>query len=71
MPTTNSRSPRDIASDITRNALIPPPMYEMPNNVFFELTGVLQVIPAALIVKHLFRMVRVNRPARAGYAAGD
>ena len=29
-------------------SLFPPPTYEMPNDVFFEITGVLQVVPAAL-----------------------
>jgi hypothetical protein len=42
--------------------LFPPPRYEMPDNLIFEITGVLQVIPAALIVRHLFRMIRVHRP---------
>lgn len=27
--------------------LFPPPTYEMPNDAFFEITGVLQVVPAA------------------------
>jgi hypothetical protein len=27
--------------------LFPPPTYEMPNDLFFELTGVLHVVPAA------------------------
>ncbi|HET7187890.1 MAG TPA: hypothetical protein VFI52_07035 [Gemmatimonadaceae bacterium] len=42
--------------------LFPPPSYEMPNNLFFEITGMLQVVPAALIVRHLVRMIRVHRP---------
>ena len=48
--------------------LFPPPMYEMPNNALFEISGILQVVPAVLIVRHLVRMVRVHRPARAGLA---
>jgi hypothetical protein len=28
--------------------LFPPPTYELPNDVFFELTGMLQVLPAAM-----------------------
>jgi hypothetical protein len=50
--------------------LFPPPTYEMPNNLFFEITGILQVIPTALIVWHLVRMIRVHRPVKAGYATG-
>ena len=37
--------------------LFPPPRYEMPNDAFFEITGVLQVVPAALTARDLFRMV--------------
>jgi hypothetical protein len=36
--------------------LFPPPTYEMPNDVFFEITGVLQVAPAAIAAWHLYRM---------------
>jgi hypothetical protein len=28
--------------------LFPPPTYELPNDAFFEITGILQVVPAAL-----------------------
>ncbi|HEY1308586.1 MAG TPA: AhpC/TSA family protein [Vicinamibacterales bacterium] len=38
--------------------LFPPPTYEMPNDVFFEITGVLQVVPAALAAWFLYRTVR-------------
>jgi EmrB/QacA subfamily drug resistance transporter len=37
--------------------LFPPPRYEMPNDAFFEMTGVLQVVPATLAAAHLYRMV--------------
>jgi peroxiredoxin len=33
--------------------LFPPPTYELPNDLFFELTGVLQLVPAAL-TSHAF-----------------
>ena len=38
--------------------LFPPPTYEMPNDVFFEITGVLQVVPAALAAWSLYRILR-------------
>lgn len=37
--------------------LFPPPTYEMPNDLLFELTGVLQVVPAALSAWYLYRSV--------------
>ena len=45
--------------------LFPPPKYEMPDDALFEITGVLQVVPAALAARHLYRMVaeRSDRPA--------
>ena len=44
--------------------LFPPPMYEMPNDWFFEVTGVLQVVPAALTAYYLAPLLRL-RPRRA------
>lgn len=41
--------------------LFPPPTYEMPNDAFFEITGVLQVVPAAAAGWHLYRMWRGER----------
>jgi hypothetical protein len=35
--------------------LFPPPTYELPNDAFFEITGILQVVPAALAAWHLYR----------------
>ena len=35
----------------------PPPTYEMPNDAFFELTGVMQVIPGLVTGYYLYRYV--------------
>jgi hypothetical protein len=35
--------------------LFPPPAYEMPNDLAFETTGILQVLPAALAARELAR----------------
>lgn len=45
--------------------LFPPPKYEMPNDAVFEISGVLQVVPAALAARHLYRMLaeRSDHPA--------
>lgn len=46
--------------------LYPPPAYEMPNNLFFEITGIAQVIPSAFAGRYLFRFVQQRqRPFRA------
>lgn len=45
--------------------LFPPPMYEMPNDWFFEVTGVLQVVPAAATAYYLGRLL-LQRWARRG-----
>ena len=41
--------------------LFPAPMYEMPNDWFFEVTGVLQVGPAAVTAYYLNRLIRMPR----------
>jgi hypothetical protein len=38
--------------------MFPPPAYEMPNNAFFEITGVMQVFPASVTGWFLYRLVR-------------
>jgi hypothetical protein len=38
--------------------LFPPPAYELPNDWFFELTGVLQVLPAAFTAHAFVRFYR-------------
>jgi peroxiredoxin len=56
------------ASVMTR--LFPPPTYEMPNDVFFEVTGVAQALWGGATAWHLLRFVRLvwagQRPGRAG-----
>jgi hypothetical protein len=44
------------ASPAVMARLFPPPTYEMPNDAFFEVTGILQVVPAALAAWHVYRM---------------
>jgi len=51
------------AEQMTR--LFPPPRYEMPDDALFEITGVLQVVPAALAARHLYGMVAGRRTERA------
>lgn len=41
--------------------LFPPPTYEMPNDLFFEVTGALHVVPAALTAWYLARAVFAER----------
>ena len=41
--------------------VFPPPTYEMPNDVFFEITGVLQVVPATLAAWYLSRVTQRSR----------
>jgi peroxiredoxin len=41
--------------------LFPPPTYELPNDPFFELTGVLQLVPAALTAYAFVRLVSLWR----------
>ena len=46
------------ASPSLMKSLFPPPTYEMPNDAFFEITGVLQVIPGFITCYYLCRFVR-------------
>jgi hypothetical protein len=48
----------------------PPPMYEMPNDAFFELTGVLQIVPAVSVAFSLYRMLRRSRLHGPSLSAG-
>lgn len=49
------------ASPTVMRRLFPPPRYELPDNLFFEVTGVLQVVPAAVTAYHLYQLVRQRR----------
>ncbi len=46
------------ASPDLMRRFFPPPAYELPNDAFFEATGVLQVVPAFLTGWALIRLVR-------------
>jgi peroxiredoxin len=53
------------------NRLFPPPTYEMPNDAFFEITGVAQAVLGGIAAWHLYRFGARRRPppSRAGGAA--
>jgi ABC-type uncharacterized transport system permease subunit len=55
------------ASPALMMRLFPAPTYEMPNDVLFEVTGVLQAVPAAPAAWYLYRMTwrPVQGPAPA------
>jgi hypothetical protein len=44
------------ASRALMQTLFPAPAYELPNSVFFEVTGVAQLIPALLGARHLYKL---------------
>jgi hypothetical protein len=45
-------------------ALFPPPTYEMPNDLFFEVTGVMHVVPGFFTGYWLYRFLRERRRRR-------
>jgi hypothetical protein len=45
-------------SEEALRVLYPDPTYELPNDVIFELTGVLQVVPAGVAAYYLIRVLR-------------
>lgn len=53
------------ASADVMQRLFPPPAYELPNDVFFEVTGVQQLVLGALTGYQLFRLVGERRRGRA------
>ena len=56
------------ASPVLMAGLFPPPTYEMPNNAFFEVTGVMQVIPGFVTGYYLYRFVQDRKkPTDATY----
>jgi hypothetical protein len=42
------------------NRLFPPPTYERPDNLFFEITGVMQLVPGGFTGWFLYRLLRVR-----------
>lgn len=48
------------AAPAIMGVLFPPGIYELPNDVFFEATGVLQILPALAAGRLLVRMVRAR-----------
>jgi Ca2+/Na+ antiporter len=48
--------------------LFPPGLYELPNDMFFEVTGVLQIIPGVLTGYYLFELARNIRNAHSNSA---
>ncbi|MCP3101112.1 hypothetical protein LZ198_19745 [Myxococcus sp. K15C18031901] len=44
--------------------LFPPPTYELPNDVLFELTGSLQVLPAVIAAQALLQFLRARKDRR-------
>jgi peroxiredoxin len=58
------------ASSALMNRLFPPPTYEMPNDAFFEITGVSQAILGAATAWYLYRFgARRGQPTRGGGGA--
>jgi hypothetical protein len=51
--------------------LFPAPTYELPNDVIFEVSGVLQVVPAAFTGIALFRLLRCDRSMRRAHRHGE
>jgi hypothetical protein len=52
-------------------SLFPPPTYELPNDWFFEITGILQIVPAALTVHAFRRFLRANPRSAGGSSRGS
>jgi hypothetical protein len=52
------------ASPDLMRRLFPPPTYEMPNNAFFEVTGVLQIVPGIVTGYYLYRFLSERQKLR-------
>ena len=52
------------ATDLV-NQLFPPPNYELPNDLFFELTGIAQLFAALVAGRYLLRLCRLLATSRA------
>jgi hypothetical protein len=48
------------ASSSVLDRLFPPPTYERPDNLFFEITGVMQFVPGILTGWFLYRLLHVR-----------
>ena len=59
------------ASPAVMARLFPPPTYELPNDAFFEITGILQVVPATLAAWHVYRMMSARRRASQNATLGN
>lgn len=51
--------------------LFPPPTYELPNDVIFEVSGILQVVPAGYAAIALFRLLRRHGSLRRAQRHGE
>ena len=59
------------ASSELMQSLFPTPAYEMPDSLFFELTGVGQLLLAVVGTSHLYGLVRgCWEPRHASHVAG-
>ena len=58
------------AAPAVMSRFFPPPTYELPNELFFEATGVLQLVLGALTAYDLFALIR-SRPAPATEVGPD
>ncbi len=58
------------ASMTLMHRLFPPPTYEMPNDVFFEVTGVLQLVAVLPVIYYTYRLFRAKVMTRKSRAPG-
>jgi hypothetical protein len=54
----------------TMRRLFPPPAYEIPNDVFFEVTGVLQLFLGAAAGRRLYQLLAARRGGEESASAG-
>ncbi len=52
------------ASPELMTRMFPPPTYELPNNAFFEVTGVMHVIPGFMTGYYIYRFFREEKRLR-------
>jgi hypothetical protein len=58
------------ASMMLMHSLFPPPTYEMPDDVFFEFTGVLQLFVVLPVIYYTYRLVYIKILAYKNRVAG-